>query len=87
MYILVWFLFGLQILLPTTALANFGNGKGLRTTALRTFSGASRCRIRVVPIGYVGASEFLNRPNLVYKNGLLHPLVIMCRLSFLHLKV
>ena len=59
----VRFLFGLQILLPTTAPADFGNGKSLPIIAPRTFGGAFGGRIGAVSGGFVGAGEFLNRPN------------------------
>ena len=64
-YISVRFgLFGLQILLPTTAPADFGNGKSLSIIAPGTFGGAISGRIGAVSGGFVGAGEFLNRPNM-----------------------
>ena len=59
----VRFLFGLQILLSTTASADFGNGKSLPIIAPRTFGGAFSGQIGAVLGGFVDAGEFLNRPS------------------------
>ena len=60
----VRFLFGLQILLPTTAPADFGNGKSLPIIAPGTFGGAFGGQIGAVSGGFVGVGELLNRPNV-----------------------
>ena len=57
------FLFGLQILLPTTIPTDFSNGKSLPIIAPRTFGGAFDGRISAVSGGFVSADEFLNRPS------------------------
>ena len=59
----VRFLFGLQILLPTTAPVDFGNGKSLLIIAPRTFVGAFDSRIGAVSGSFVDAGELLNRPS------------------------
>ena len=59
----VWFLFGLQILLPTTAPADFGNGKSLPIIAPRTFGGAFSGQIGAVSGSFFDAGEFLNKPS------------------------
>ena len=59
----VRFLFGLQILLSTTAPANFGNRKSLPIIASGTFSGAFGGQIGTVSGGFVDVGELLNRPS------------------------
>ena len=62
-YISIRFFFDLQILLPTTAPADFGNGKSLPIIAPRTCGGAFSGQIGAVSSSFFDAGEFLNRPS------------------------